>query len=509
MDRNSKRNSIFDKFKGKDKKPSKTASTLPHKLSTSSEVDETNGNYGFRPSGPDTSMLSEKEVLERFERMLDDMNLTEEKKAPLRKKDLVQKRSLIGMQQSVKIVGPGNLDTPASFVTELRNPDLKGEKRLKVLESLRVSLTSNPVSWVQEFGVGGLNGILRNLTYCCDSKSERRSTYECVRCLKAFMNNKFGLMQMIGHEEALTILSRTVDPSDPNTMLEAVRLLAAICIVPPDGHEKVLEGITVCGDIRGRDRFVPIIMGLGMRDNQPMQVANIQLVNAIVSTVDELDFRLHLRNEIMRTGLIDLMGSLNNQKDEELQTHLRIFHDHKEEDLDEFIHRYDNAHIELEDPRQCFDLLLNATKDTISEPYFLSILQHLLIIRDDLHVRPQYYKLIEECVTQIVLHRAGTDPDFRHTKRFDIDVEPLLSSLHEKSRVEDAEISVVEISSKLETAITAKQESEAKAMTLEEKVKKYEEDIAVMKEKVNSIVILHVFIYHDLIKGTYMYNDEI
>ena len=69
-----------------------------------------------------------------------------------------------------------------------------------------------------------------------------------------------------------------------------------------------MEGITVCGDIRGRDRFVPIIMGLGMRDNQPMQVANIQLVNAIVSTVDELDFRLHLRNEIMRTGLIDLMG---------------------------------------------------------------------------------------------------------------------------------------------------------------------------------------------------------
>lgn len=44
-----------------------------------------------------------------------------------------------------QIVGPGNLDTPASFVAELRNADLKGEKRLKVLESLRVSLTSNPV----------------------------------------------------------------------------------------------------------------------------------------------------------------------------------------------------------------------------------------------------------------------------------------------------------------------------------------------------------------------------
>ena len=43
--------------------------------------------------------------------------------------------------------------------------------------------------------------------------------------------------------------------------------------------------------------------------------------------------------------------------------------------------------------------------------------------------RPQYYKLIEECVTQIVLHRNGLDPDFRHTKKFEIDVEPLLSKL--------------------------------------------------------------------------------
>ena len=40
--------------------------------------------------------------------------------------------------------------------------------------------------------------------------------------------------------------------------------------------------------------------------------------------------------------------------------------------------------------------------------------------------RPQYYKLIEECVSQIVLHKNGVDPDFRHTKRFELDVEPLI-----------------------------------------------------------------------------------
>ena len=47
---------------------------------------------------------------------------------------------------------------------------------------------------------------------------------------------KFGLMQMVAHEEALTILARSIDPRDPSYMLEAVKLMAAICLVPPDGQ---------------------------------------------------------------------------------------------------------------------------------------------------------------------------------------------------------------------------------------------------------------------------------
>ena len=33
----------------------------------------------------------------------------------------------------------------------------------------------------------------------------------------------------------------------------------------------------------------------------------MQLINAIISTPDDLNFRLHLRNEFMRTGLIDTL----------------------------------------------------------------------------------------------------------------------------------------------------------------------------------------------------------
>lgn len=41
-------------------------------------------------------------------------------------------------------------------------------------------------------------------------------------------------------------------------------------------------------------------------------------------------------------------------------------------------------------------------------------------------LRPQYFKIIEECVSQIVLHRSGTDPDFTYRKRLDVDFSHLL-----------------------------------------------------------------------------------
>lgn len=57
-------------------------------------------------------------------------------------------------------------------------------------------------------------------------------------------------------------------------------------------------------------------------------------------------------------------------------------------------------------------------------------------------------------------------------------------NLTEKSKFEDFEGSIIEVNNKLETALTAKQESEARAMTLEEKVKQYEQELIDMKEKV-------------------------
>lgn len=42
--------------------------------------------------------------------------------------------------------------------------------------------------------------------------------------------------------------------------------------------------------------------------------------------------------------------------------------------------------------------------------------------------RPQYYKLIDECIAQVVLHRNGADPDFK-CRNLNLNIETLIGEL--------------------------------------------------------------------------------
>ncbi|XP_015602192.1 protein diaphanous isoform X3 [Cephus cinctus] len=427
--------------------------------------------------------MDEETMNDKFEEMLANMNLTEEKKEPLRQQPEEKKRAMLVLHFKGTVQeNKSKFDKPADYIQYLAQPDLSVNKIYNCIESLRIALTNNPLSWVQEFGTKGLKQVLatlnecyRNAFICYDSDNRyERIQYECIRCLKAIMNNTVGIKEMLAHHEALTIVARSLEPSKPSVMHEAVKLLGAVCLISSDSHKKVLDAITMNGEFKGRERFLPIVQGLMNKKNENLRVVCLQLINSIISSAEDLDFRLHLRNEIMRVGLADILETLEGDESEDLSTHLKIFNDYKEEDYEEFVQRFDHVRLELDDVNDCFEVVKNMVMDTMAEPYFLSILQHLLFIRDDALVRPAYYKLIEECVSQIVLHRSGCDPDFSATKRFQIDVQPLIDTLVEKSKAED-DRRVAEMTQKLEEAIASKQETEAKLQHAENKIKELEQ----------------------------------
>ncbi|KAF6017621.1 DIAPH1 [Bugula neritina] len=364
-----KRNSSFLKFG-----PKSTKSKRDSKVKSTIEL-QSQDDGGLQQQIKD---MSDKEVDAKFEEMLTDMNLTDEsKRAPLRKKPIREKRQMLSMQYSreSRLKSSANIDSPASFISELNNRDLTSKHRFELLKQLRVSLTSNTLTWMIEFGGPGLEAILDNLNTCLQSTAERKSATECVRCLRAFTNGKYGLKLVLNHESALTILARAIDVRDEVTMLETVRLMAGVCLVPPHGHSKVLEGITDFNELRQHDeRFAAIVKGLNINNNINMRVACLQLTNAIISTPDDLDFRIHLRNEFWRAGIVDIIELLEKDDNEQVKVQLNILLSHRDDDADDFSQRTENIRVEFDDCTECYTYLHNSVAHTSCEVYFLSIL---------------------------------------------------------------------------------------------------------------------------------------
>uniref|UniRef100_A0A3B3TTX6 Diaphanous related formin 2 n=1 Tax=Poecilia latipinna TaxID=48699 RepID=A0A3B3TTX6_9TELE len=311
------------------------------------------------------------------------------------------------------------------YVHELRS-GIMDDKLLNCLESLRVSLTSNPVSWVNNFGHEGLGLLLENLEKLLDKKQQgqfdKHIQHKLIQCLKAFMNNKYGLQRILGDERSLLLLARAIDPKQTSMMTEIVKILSAICIIGEENIlDKILAAMTIAAERNNKERFAPIVEGLENHEAQQLQVACMQLINALVTSPDDLDFRIHLRNEFLRCGLKKILPVSRRRTTGISSAKLYL--------IKPIIYYFASM-------KQVFFLLLpfvyhllsNMVKDTASETYFLSILQHLLLIRNDYYIRPQYYKVIEECVSQVVLHRSGTDPDFGYSKRLDVDFTQLIGN---------------------------------------------------------------------------------
>lgn len=89
----------------------------------------------------------------------------------------------------------------------------------------------------------------------------------------------------------------------------------------------------------------------------------------------------------MVTNVLKYFQNMEEDANEDLATQLKIFKEHKDEDFEEFIQRFDNVRLELDDVNDCFEMVKNLVMDTAAEPYFLSILQHFLFIRDDAQIR--------------------------------------------------------------------------------------------------------------------------
>ena len=446
--------------------------------------------------------LTEDEINRQFEELLNEMNLNEEKKMPLRQKSINDKKKMLKMHCKSEQINQkrSRFVKPIDYIQCLKTVKLTSNKLHPCLESLRIALKNNPLSWGQEFAKNqGLDCLLNTLRKCENGPHSvvDKIQPEVIKCIKEFMNHNEGFELVLNHRDALMLLVKSIDSKVPNAMIDGLTLLAGACFsAQSQGHLKVIEAITKAAELNGetqsKDRFAPIIDGFYLK-NDSLNCACFILINALMTNIEDLDFRLHLRNELLRTGFRDILEGLTelaessegSRMSPELSIQLNAFNNSKNEDLEEFMGRFDNIIFHMDDASDCFHILFRTTKNTPSETYLLSILQHLLMVRDDPFARPAYFRLIEECVAQIVLHKDGLDPDFRHGKKIEIDVENVIATIIERSK-QDEEKQNIELHAKLEESLTAKEESEAKLAQFEIRFKEMEKQLVDAKQQLNA-----------------------
>ncbi|XP_044772663.1 protein diaphanous homolog 1 [Neomonachus schauinslandi] len=452
-------------------------------------------SYGDDPTAQSLQNVSDDQVLVLFEQMLLDMNLNEEKQQPLREKDIIIKREMVSQYLHTSKAGMSQKESSRSammYIQELRS-GLRDMSLLTCLESLRVSLNNNPVSWVQTFGAEGLASLLDILKRLHDEKEETpgsydsRNKHEIIRCLKAFMNNKFGIKTMLETEEGILLLVRAMDPAVPSMMIDAAKLLSALCILPQpeDMNERVLTAMTERAEMDEVERFQPLLDGLKSGTTIALKVGCLQLINALITQAEELDFRVHIRSELMRLGLHQVLQDLREIENDDMRVQLSVFDEQGEEDSYDLKGRLDDIRMEMDDFSDVFQILLNTVKDSKAEPHFLSILQHLLLVRNDYEARPQYYKLIEECISQIVLHKNGADPDFK-CRHLQIDIEGLIDQMIDKTKVEKSEAKATELEKKLDSELTARHELQVEMKKMESDFEQKLQDLQGEKDALNS-----------------------
>uniref|UniRef100_A0A8B9GXB6 Diaphanous related formin 1 n=1 Tax=Astyanax mexicanus TaxID=7994 RepID=A0A8B9GXB6_ASTMX len=342
------------------KKEKEKSSTLSNRHSSAAQYEIPAQNAMLQDHSDDY-------ILELFEQMLVDMNLNEEKQRPLRQKDISIKREMVSQYLHTSTAGQNQKESSKSavmYIQELRT-EPRDVQLLSCLESLRVSLNNNPVSWVQTFGDEGLSLLL-------NFYSHTKHTSEKI----CFDFNMMGRTAMLSSADGISLLVRAINPRVPHMMVDAVRLLSAICILD---HERVLESITELSEERDIERFQPLLSGM-QKSNIALKGGCMQLINALISRGEELDFRIHIRSELMRLGLRELLSQeVRLIENEELRVQLQVFDEQAEEDSEDLRSRLDDVRIEMEYP----SILLNTVKDSKAEGFFLSIMQHLLLVRSD------------------------------------------------------------------------------------------------------------------------------
>uniref|UniRef100_A0A8D0CLB4 Formin like 1 n=1 Tax=Scleropages formosus TaxID=113540 RepID=A0A8D0CLB4_SCLFO len=339
-------------------------------------------------ANPKLPMPGEEELEERFNAVLNSMNLPPDKVKLLHQYDNEKKWELVCDQERFQVKNP-----PSAYLVRLKSYLDQGgvsrkvgfkrrvQESTQVLRELEISLRTNHIGWAQEFlneenrGLDVLvdylsfaqcavtydmestdNGPLpaekakhleksvEDLTKSASNSfsslhsrktlrnsrivSQKDDVHVCIMCLRAIMNYQSGFNLVMTHPRCVNEITLSLNNRSPRTKALVLELLAAVCLVR-GGHDIILRAFDnfkeVCGE---KNRFEKLMEYFRNEDsNIDFMVACMQFINIVVHSVENMNFRVHLQYEFTNHGLDDYLEKLKFTESDKLLVQIQAYLD--------------------------------------------------------------------------------------------------------------------------------------------------------------------------------------
>ncbi|XXH00580.1 hypothetical protein Hte_006928 [Hypoxylon texense] len=383
---------------------------------------------------------------------------------------------------------------------------------LKGLGSLEVNLRTQQIGWVRRFidcqGQVALTNVLLKINRKSavgpaapsDAKTSDKNLdkeYDILKCLKALLNNKYGADDALAHQQVVVALVTSLISPRLTTRKLVSDVLSFLCHWDNgEGHLKVIQAMDVVKSqqnengrfdawmrlvevtVDGRGKMGSLVGasdevrsgGIGM-ENLLMEyaVATLILVNSIIdSPENDLQLRMHIRAQFGACGIKRILTKMEGFQYDLIDKQVERFRTNEAIDYEDMLER-ENSSIkdsiegevkDLNDPAQIVDAIQQRIQGSKTHDYFISALQHLLLIRDnDGEERLRMFQLVDSMLSYVAMDRRLPNMDLKQSLNFT--VQNLLDKLHTDSEARQASDEALEARQIADAAMAERDEVKA------------------------------------------------
>ncbi|KAM0713826.1 hypothetical protein Q7P37_010788 [Cladosporium fusiforme] len=343
----------------------------------------------------------------------------------------------------------------------------------KQLQSLSVSLRTQPIAWVKQFVEAQGQVALANLLGKINKRQQSGPAplgsnanherdldreYDIVKCLKSLMNNKYGADNALHHDKIIMALAASLISPRLNTRKLVSEVLTFLCHwADGQGHLKVLQALDYLKAQQGENgrfdawmRIVEVTVdgrgkmgslvgasdevrsgGIGM-ENLLMEyaVASLFLINMVVDAPErDLQLRCHIRAQFVGCGLKRILHKMEDFQYEIIDKQIERYRANEAIDYEDMLEHEGSSMVDevegeakdLNDPAQIVEFIQQKVGGTRAGDYFLSALQHLLLIRDNAgDDRLRMFQLVDSMLSYVAMDRRLPDMDLKQSLNFTV-----------------------------------------------------------------------------------------